>query len=421
MPILLLMVKKFYIETYGCSANQSHSEVMASSLAANGLRPVEDAKESDVIIINTCIVKTPTENKIRERIKCLISRHPHKKLVIAGCAADVGMFRDIAPGAPFLSSHSSKEIACLLCSSAEKGGQRIRRNPLIGITEISSGCRGNCAYCIVKRARGDLSSRSVEDITREIRSSLNQGCKEIWVTSQDCGCYGLDRGTNLAELLEKISDTEGDFRVRVGMMNPEHVKPILKSLIESYKDPRIYKFLHLPVQSGSDRILEKMRRGYRVKDFEGIVDAFREEFPEITLSTDIIAGFPGETKTDFEASVDLIRRVEPDVVNVSKFGARPGTEAKKMEKVDGKVIKERSKRIARVVKKVCSGKSRGWVSRGCEILVSERGKLRNQFMGRNDSYRPVVVESGRDLLGERVRVGITKSFPTHLFGKIIQS
>ncbi|MEE9323499.1 MAG: tRNA (N(6)-L-threonylcarbamoyladenosine(37)-C(2))-methylthiotransferase, partial [Candidatus Aenigmarchaeota archaeon] len=299
--------------------------------------------------------------------------------------------------------------------------KKIRKSPLVNITEIASGCLGSCAYCIVKLARGDLRSRSVKDIAKEVGNSLRDGCKEIWITSQDCGCYGLDIETNLIELLEMAVSIKGEFRIRVGMMNPTHIKPILSELIEIYKHPKIYKFIHIPVQSGSDRILRKMRRGYRAKDFERMVKEFRDSLPNITLSTDIIVGFPGESESDFEETLGLVRRIKPDIVNVSKFGSRPRTEASRMKQLDNKVIKERSKRLADLVGRIGLEKNKEWISKECEILVTERGKRKNQFVGRNGSYKPVVVGSKKDMMGEVLKVRITNAGITHLKAEITRN
>lgn len=414
-------MKSVYIETYGCSANQAHSETMESSLAANGFRVVKNIEKADVIVINTCVVKSPTENKIRERIRFFVRGYPNKKLVIAGCASDVGMFRKIAPDALFLSSHRSKDIAKLLSEAVRKTDKKIRKNPLIGITEIASGCLGSCAYCIVKLARGDLKSRKAKEITREVENSLKEGCKEIWITSQDCGCYGLDIGRNLAELLKEVVKIKGDFRIRVGMMNPTHIKPILNELIEIYKHPKVYKFIHIPVQSGSDHTLLRMKRGYETKDFERIVKEFRKSLPNITLSTDIIVGFPGERENDFKETFGLIKRTRPDIVNLSKFGARPKTEAARMKQVDNKITKGRSKRLADLVRKTGMEKNKKWVSKECVILITERGKRKNQFMGRNESYKPVIVEGKKDIMGRLLKVKIKNSGLTHLKAEIIRN
>jgi threonylcarbamoyladenosine tRNA methylthiotransferase CDKAL1 len=404
-------MKSVYIETYGCSANQSHSEVMAGTLEDNGFRIAGDVGKADVILINTCIVKTPTENRIRDRIRSFVSKYPGKKLVIAGCAADgeYRIFRRIAPDALFLSSHKSKDIAGLLLKKAKETERRIRKNPLVGITEIASGCLGSCAYCAVKLARGGLRSRPPEEIAGEIENSIRDGCREIWITSQDCGCYGLDIGTTLAELMRRIVNIKGDFRIRIGMMNPVHVKPIIKELIKVYGNPKIYKFIHIPVQSGSDSILRKMNRGYRVKDFESIVKEFRNAFPKVTLSTDIIAGFPGETESDFRNSLDLVKRIKPDIVNLSKFSPRPGTQASGMLGIDNGIVKERSKAMAGLAEETGYERNKSFVNNEFYVLVNEKG-----------NYKPVVLTGGKGLMGRFLKAGITSAGKTYLVGQILK-
>jgi len=415
-----MKLKRVYMETYGCSANQAHAETMQGVLTDNGFSIVKKPEKADVLLINTCIVKSQTENKIRHRLMYLAKKYPQKKMLIAGCAADVGLFRNIAKNAAFLSSLKPEDVAKLLKTQTKESKRKVRRNPLVGITEIASGCLGSCAYCIVRLAKGDLKSRSPEAIVQEVENAIKEGCEEIWVTSQDCGCYGLDKKTDLAELLEKIVGIKGNFRIRIGMMNPMHIKSITDALIDIYKNPKIYKFVHIPVQSGSDRILRLMKRGYNAGDFEKIVERFREAIENMTLSTDIIVGFPGETEQDFSKTLEMIKRIKPDIVNLSKFGPRPGTEAAKMKQVENRTIKERSAKIARILKEIETRKNMEWVGKECEIVITERGKKNNQFVGRNESYKSVIVESKKNLMGKALKVRISDADQTYLSAEIIQ-
>ena len=414
-------MKKAYIETYGCSANQSHSEVMVSILKENGFEIVRDIDKSDVIIINTCIVKTPTENRMRTRVKFFVENYPEKKLVIAGCAADAerGMFKKIAPSAVFLSSHESKKIGrIILGKKARLPSKKIRFNPVIGIVEIASGCLGSCSYCITKLARGKLKSRNTDEIICEVENLVKDGCKEIWLTSQDNGCYGLDIGTNIVELLRSVVAVDGDFRIRLGMMNPAHLKNMIDDLVSILDNEKIYKFVHIPVQSGSNRILRLMKRGYAVGDFLRIVDVFRGTIPDLTISTDVIVGFPGETREDFEQTLKLLTKVKPDIVNISKFGSRPGTEAARMKQLDNKIVKQRSVYTVRITREIAEERNSRWIGKECVILVNEKGKRKNQFVGRNEYYKPVVVASKKNVMGNFVKVKITENLGTALLGEI---
>jgi MiaB-like tRNA modifying enzyme len=293
---------------------------------------------------------------------------------------------------------------------------RVRKNSVIHITPVASGCLSNCSYCCVKFARGRLFSYPPELIVEEIKQALKEGCKEIWITSQDNGCYGLDTNTNLPELLKQITKINGRFFIRVGMMSPTFVKNFTKELVEAYKSEKIFKFLHLPVEAGSDRVLKLMKRGYRTKDFLNIVKEFRKEFPLLTLATDIIVGFPGEKTKDFEMTVKLIKEVKPDVVNISKFGVRPGTEAEKMRQLPYKVVKKRSAKLTQIVKKLQLKQNKKWLDWKGNILVDEIGK-KGTFIGRNFAYKPVVIHSSQNLLGKFVKVRITDVKATYLIGK----
>ena len=428
-----MLMRQVYIETYGCSANQSHSEAMMGILKNSGYKIVKNPEDSDVIILNTCIVKEPTEKRMIYRIKSIRDTYPEKKLIVAGCmpAGEYELLRKIEPYASIIGPKSSLKV--VECVKNTLNGHRVvyldenkdllcrpklRFNQFINIVEISQGCLGNCAYCIVKKAKGYLKSYPIEDIVRDIEMSLPE-CKEVWLTSQDCGCYGLDIGVTLVDLLKKIEKIPEKFRVRIGMANPNYILPVLDELLECYKSDKIYKFLHIPVQSGSDDALKAMNRHYFSEDFKQIVAKFRKNIPNVTIWTDIIVGFPGETDNDFKETIKLIKETKPDFVNVSKFGVRPGTEAEKMEKVDSETIKKRSRELSDLVDKISLEKNREWIGKKCKILVTETGKNKNQYIGRNESYKSVLIETEKNILGKIVTVRVTGAKKSHLTGEII--
>ena len=202
-------------------------------------------------------------------------------------------------------------------------------NQIAAPISIAEGCRLSCSYCITSIARGSLKSYPINEIKKDIENALEQDCKEIQITAQDTAAYGLDFGKNLGELLTKISNINSEFRIRVGMMNPYHVKNNLDSILNGFDSSKIYKFLHLPVQSGDNEILKKMNRKYEIDDFYNIVKKFRKKYPEITISTDIIVGFPTENDEQFERSIKLVSKTKPDITNITRYSARPFTKAKK--------------------------------------------------------------------------------------------
>jgi MiaB/RimO family radical SAM methylthiotransferase len=271
-------------------------------------------------------------------------------------------------------------------------------------------------------ARGQLRSYGVEEIVERMKEDLHTGLREFWLTSQDTACYGRDIGANLAELLNAVCNVKGNFKVRVGMMTPNHVVDILDDLIRAFRSKHVFKFLHLPVQSGDDTVLKRMRRFYSVDEFRKIVNTFRISFPNLSLATDLICGFPSEDEEAFVRSLKLVEAIKPDVVNVSKFFARPRTAAAAMEGefVPLLEIKRRSALAAALAKKVSFECNQNWVRWNGQVLFDEVGKVSGSWVGRNFAYRPIVVKSADDLLGKIFKVKVLKPFPTYLQGEIVE-
>ena len=420
---------KVYIQTYGCSANLNDAEIMAGLLEKSGFLIVTIPEIADIIIVNTCIVKSKTQTKMYKVIRDLAKKYPHKKLIIAGCLPQVKLELPVN-NVSLIGPHNIKDIVKVVDSSIkgknieliDKDKQvklmlpKISKNPVVNIVQILEGCNGNCSYCIVKQAKPVLFSFPEELILKEVKAGLKSNAKEVWITSQDNAAYGLENNKNskLPELLKSIDKIQGKFLVRVGMMNPNNIIPVLDELINSYKSEKIFKFLHIPVQSGNDEILELMNRKYKVKDFKKIVNEFRKQIPEITISTDIICGFPSETEQQFTDSLSLIKEIKPDVLNISRFGARPGTLAEKMPKqVHGSTTKERSTKLTNLFNKIALEKNRSWIGWKGTILFDEIGK-NNTLIGRNFAYKPVVVKADNNLLGKFVNVEIKEASPYDL-------
>jgi len=422
------MNKRVYSEVYGCSANVADYEIALGLLKKNGFKLVNDASQSDLNIIFTCTVKTPTLNRMIHRIRELTKLN--KPLIVAGCMpkTEKGFIEKINPNTSMLGPNSIEKIVDVTHDTIEGNRvkfledlkkpkvclPRVRRNPVIGIITISTGCLNTCSFCSVNIARGKLFSFPSGMIVEEVKQAINDGCKELYITSQDNSCYGRDIGTNLAELLGKICKINGKFFIRVGMMNPLHLRDVLNDLICVYQNKKIFKFLHLPLQSGSNKILKRMNRGYTVKDFKDIIKNFVKDIPSLTLSTDVIVGFPGETKKDFQMTVDLIKDVKPDIVNISKFGARPGTEAIGMKQLPVNIINQRSKDLPSIVKKIQLKKNKKWVGWRGEVLIDE---IKNGgIFGRNFAYKPILLKYGK--LGEFKKVEITNVSSTSLFSEL---
>jgi len=423
------------VKSYGCSANLADSEIIIGCLNEAGFKQANSIMEADIVIYNTCAVKGPTENRVISALKKIPK---NKKIIVSGCLPLINfnrLKREIsfdgaigpAPGKKIvnfvqmvINGEHVVELDNNFDSKPKLSLPKIKSNHLISIIPINYGCLGSCSYCCVVFARGKLRSYSIKEIKDRVKKDLKNGVKEFWLTSQDAGCYGEDLDTNIVELLESLTKIKRDFYLRIGMMNPNRVLPKLKPLITIFQNPKVFKFLHVPVQSGDNKILEKMQRFYTTQQFKNIIKTFRSSIPKITIATDVICGFPSESIQAFEKTLNLINDVKPDIVNISKFFARPKTKAKQMlsYSVDLKEINRRSKKTALLSKKISFERNKLWTNWSGEILIDEKGKIPNSWIGRNYAYKPIVVKSSKSLLGRKIKIKIEKPFPTYLSGKI---
>lgn len=341
---------KVFIKTFGCELNRADSEVIAGLISKAGFKLVDDLEKSDIVIVNSCGVKLPTQNKVLDFVKKVPKS---KKLVVGGCLTKMLNLKIYAPNVNLVfDTNSITKIVSLLRKNksllSNKKENRIslpvvRIKKEVAIIPIAQGCLGSpCAYCSVKKARGDLKSYKKEDILKQVMKAVEEGCKKIRLTAQDTGCWGKDFGQRLPDLLKNVLKVKGSFEVRLGMSNPNYVLEYLDEMVKVYKSPKMKKFLHIPVQSGSDKVLKDMKRRYSVDDFKKIVAKFRKEIPDICIATDIIIGFPTEDEKDFKQTVKLMREVKPEVLNISKFCPRPDTIAANMKQLPSQEIKKRS-------------------------------------------------------------------------------
>jgi MiaB-like tRNA modifying enzyme len=414
------------IEAYGCSANVADSHAIAGALSTNGFDIARPDEDHDLNIIVTCSVKDTTEHKMMSRIKALSMTG--KPLIIAGCLAktETEKLQRQFSGASFLGPRSlTRTVSCAQAAISgiksveldDSDGRdklnipRLRFNPVVSIVQIAVGCLSECSFCQTKLAKGQITSYRIGDIMHAIEEDISEGCREIWLSSTDNGCYGFDIGTNIIELLRKCELIPGDFRIRIGMMNPMHLKSLKARLIQLLEESnRIYRFLHIPVQSGSERILRSMKRGHTGKMYKDIVKSFRDRFPDTTVGTDIIVGFPGENEKDFEDTLDLILESKPDIVNCSRYAARPGTSATLLKgRLTTEVAKDRSARIHEVATKISLERNVRWIGWTGSIIIDEVSQ--NFIQGRNYAYKPIFIKKegsriGSLKLGDRIMVRV---------------
>jgi MiaB-like tRNA modifying enzyme len=352
------MFMKIYFETYGCAANKADEAVMRTLLKGHVF--VDNSDDADLAIVLSCGVKGSTEHRIMARLWNLKG----KKVLVGGCLTKI--VKNLGTKFPAFSLIGPDEVPDIagIVAKIEAGekivelGSKKCSHVVADILDetqaitICTGCLGKCSYCATKLARGNLHSYKIEEIVASVKKAVANGAKKILITAQDTGCYGLDIGTNLAELLKEILKIEGDYKIRVGMMNPFHAAKIANELIEIYKDPRILNFIHLPVQSGNNTVLKAMQRNYTVNLFESLVKKLRKGIPNLSVATDIICGFPGETDKQFDDTVKLVKRLKPEVMNISRFHLRPGTEAQKMKQVPAQDIMKRSRMLFDIFSKM---------------------------------------------------------------------
>ncbi len=418
---------KIFVEAYGCSASFSDSEMISGLILNGGHTLVDNASESDLNIIVTCSVKDATANKMIHRIKSLKS----KPLVVAGCLpkAEQSTVEKFSKNASMLGPNSigktlqiidttlsgTKQVLLEDSDISKVGLPKVRLNPVVGIVEIASGCMSECTFCQTKISKGDLQSYRIGDIVRQIETEIHDGCKEIWLTSTDNGCYGFDIGTDLPSLIETVADIPHEFKIRVGMMNPMYMVRIKEKLIESFENDKVYKFLHIPVQSGSNKVLNDMKRGHTAETFKDVVKMTKEKFSDFTISTDIIVGFPSETKEDFEKTIDMLKETRPDIVNLSKYSARPGTEASEMVQIDSSEMKKRSKTVFDLINKISLENNQKWIGWQGEVLFDE--KTEEGIKGRNFAYKSIFVNDKVEI-GQKTKVKITGITKHSLLGQI---
>ncbi|ESP88409.1 tRNA (N(6)-L-threonylcarbamoyladenosine(37)-C(2))-methylthiotransferase [Candidatus Halobonum tyrrellensis] len=415
----------YHIETYGCTSNQGESREIERRLRDAGHRPADGPAGADVAILNTCTVVEKTERNMLRRAEELAEETAD--LIVTGCMAlaQGEQFRDAGVDARVL--HWEEVPSAVLngeCPTPASDTEPILDGE-VGILPIARGCMSNCSYCITKHATGRIDSPPVEENVEKARALVHAGASEIRVTGQDTGVYGWDTGERkLPELLDRICSIDGEFRVRVGMANPGGVHGIREELAAVFADnEKLYNFIHLPVQSGSDDVLDEMRRQHRVGKFRETVETFDAALDEWTLSTDFIVGFPTETDADHELSMELLAEVRPEKVNVTRFSKRPNTDAAGMKGLGGTVKKERSKAMSELKREIVGEAYESMVGSTREVLVVEEG-TGDSVKCRDGAYRQIIVREASERgvePGDVLTVEVTGQNTMYAFGDPVET
>ncbi|MGD1099206.1 MAG: tRNA (N(6)-L-threonylcarbamoyladenosine(37)-C(2))-methylthiotransferase [Thermoplasmata archaeon] len=416
-----------YVESFGCSQNQGEGAGIVRDLSSHGHGIAPSPAGADVGILVTCGVIGPTEARMVRRWQALSARVP--RVVVTGCLVPLRTELMTGPGrerTTFVPIRDQDHIPALLDSWSDGASGTLPMAPaptdpplspiLAEEVVIAQGCTSGCTYCFSRLARGRLSSVSVPDVVRRVREATARGVREIRLTGLDTAAWGEDLPgpKRLPDLLRAVSNVPGDFRVRVGMMSPQSLEPNLVPYLDALAEGPAYRFLHLPLQSGSDRVLDSMRRGYGVDLFRKQVEAARRRLPDLHLATDVIVGFPGETEDDFRATEALLEEVGPETVNVTRFSARPGTPAARLPMLPPRVAKRRSRELATLRHRISRARLERWIGTRAVGRVLEHGPG-GSSVARLGNYLPVVLDR-RPPLGADVELRVDGARSTYLLG-----
>ncbi|RLG81969.1 MAG: 2-methylthioadenine synthetase [Thermoprotei archaeon] len=428
---------KVYFETYGCALNRADEALMKSLIIRAGYEVVSSISDADVIVVNTCTVRLDTEDRVIRRIKAIRSVLRGKKLVVAGCMASAQPYtvKKVAPEASLLSPQNITRIVDVIKSPKPVHLVRGERDTsylgvslegAIATIPIAEGCLGDCSFCIVKVARRRLRSYKPSLVVNAVKSAVDRGAVEIDLTAQDTASYGIDLGNvRLPDLLMRVLDgVDGDYRVRIGMMNPDTLIPILDDLIPVLRDRRVYKYLHIPLQSGDDYVLKIMKRRYTYDEYREVVKEVRSKVEGISIATDVIVGHPGEDEEAFRNTVSAVKELLFDKVHLAQYTIRPRTESASLAQVPDPVKKRRSSELAKVVEDVGLRLNREYIGSLSKCLITHRG-FRGHVVGRTFNYKPVIIRKGgiplRDgsLMGKHVLVRINEATFYDLRGEVV--
>lgn len=398
---------KIYFESYGCTLNKSEAGLYVNSLLKDGSTLVDNPADADLSVISTCVVIKHTENRMLSRIQELSSK---SKVRVMGCLPPVSAGTLESDSIEVLHPREMRAFYYGALDDIE-----IREPSIFDGIPINQGCTGNCNFCISRVARGKLISRPVNKIVSQVRMQIERGIGEVRISSLDTAAYGKDTGVRLPNLIREICSIEGDFMLRVGMMEPRNTFEIVDDLLNSYSDPKVFRFLHLPVQSGDDRILESMNREYKLDEFLKITEKFRNSYPDGTLSTDIISGYPEDDEESFQNTLNMLERTKPEIVNITRFSPRQYTKDFIRKVPDSGKVKRWTAEYTEMHRNIIKERMENLIGRTESIFLTERVKD-GTTMGRDQSYRAVVVP-GEHPLYSRIDVELVDHGGTYLIGK----
>ena len=428
--------KRIFIKSYGCQMNVYDSNRIKNLFEPKGYSETDDLTKADLIVLNTCHIREKAVEKVYSDIGRIkkIKKNKHK-LVVAGCVAQAEG-KEIKKRASSVDYIVGPQSYHKLPSMIENNNSFINddflqnekykkllfksSNTISEFVSIQEGCDKFCSFCVVPYTRGSEFSRSVNEIKEEIKKYIDNGIKEIILLGQNVNAYHDDsqsgKHADLAYLINKISEFDNIERIRYVTSHPNDMT---SSLIEVHgKNFKLMPFLHLPIQSGSDKILQKMNRKHNVKKYYKIIDKLKSWRPDIALSSDFIVGFPEETNEDFDQTMKLVKNVNFAIAYSFMFSSRPGTPASKLKEVDLSIKKARLSALQSLLKEQQKNYNKSFVNSSLEILFDRKGRHKNQYIGRSIYNQSVFVNSESSLIGKKLNVKIVRSTDFALEGEL---
>jgi tRNA-2-methylthio-N6-dimethylallyladenosine synthase len=449
------MPRSFHIRTFGCQMNEHDSERLAGLLVAEGMTPVADAEAADVVVLNTCCIRENADNKLYGelgRLKALADRRPGMQIAVGGCLAqkDGDALRARAPHVDVVfGTHNLERAPALLRQAAADGpvveildhGAQGTDPAELGASALAAvrpvdhaawvtiqvGCDNSCAFCIVPQVRGPEVSRPFDDLVAEVGALAAQGVSEVTLLGQNVNSYGRDitrRRPLFAELLRAVGAVDGIRRVRFTSPHPKDLRP--ETIAAMADTPAVCEHLHLPLQSGSDRVLSAMRRGYSAERYLAKLAAARAAIADLAVTTDIIVGFPGETEDDFAATLAVVAEAAYDSAYTFIFSPRPGTRAAAMTDrfVPPDVVAERFERLRVVVERSALARHAARVGRVEEVVVEGPSKrdpaVRTGRTRQNKLVHFAPSPDGGPPAGAYAAVRVQRAAPHHLVGELLE-
>jgi len=430
--------KTYHIITIGCQMNKVDSERLAAFLEGKGFKATRESNQANVVIINTCGIRQMAEDRVYGLVNTIRKANPASKIVVAGCLskredvkkrltgrADIFLPINEMLQLPELLTGEELEPKFSLDAVRLRQGEKYleiapkHEKTFTAYVPIGNGCNNFCSYCVVPYARGREVYRPAQEIIKEVKDLIKRGYKEVILIAQNVNSYH-DKNYDFPKLLSSVAKIPGEFWIRFSSSHPKDMSgDLIKAIGVSDK---ICAHLHLAVQSGDDEILEAMNRKYTAKHYEGLIKKVRAVKPGIAITTDVIVGFPGETKKQFENTAKLFRNIKFDLAYIAQYSPRPGTVSAKME---DNVTKEEKKRreevINSILKKTALENNKKYIGKKITVLIEGINK-RGKYYGKTSTYQTVLIrtvkKASRKLIGQFALVKISEILPFALEGDL---